>query len=655
MMKQHNLDGEYRQLVVNLLRQSPLFSVLEPQSIDKVVGFARLLEFEANDVLMHEGAQAESFLMILMGEAAVFVNDAATAESVEVARLRTGEIIGETALLMDEPRTASVVATKATYVVEFDRTAFEYMLDRLPGFSRRLSQSLASRLTQLSRRLPMPEVPREMLGIPERNLVELLPTEMIQSDRVIVLDRNETWVTVAYVDRPTPELLERVRSFLTGLRIQSVRVAARDFDDILDGLGIARRSAVAPAPSATAGASPAAPGATEGSTVARVESSTTSIPALKKRARSQTSVVATVGEINKLEPLLRKMVEVGASDLHLSAGQTPRWRIDGDLMPIPQVGIPEEEEVFDIMRRLLNDRALEEFVEFYDCDFAFKLEDIARFRVNMFRDERGVGAVFRTVPMQIPTMDQVGLPKGAQRLTELNQGLILICGPTGQGKSTTLAAMVDHINSTRKAHIVTIEDPVEFIHNSKLSMVNQREVGKNTSSFSRALRSALREDPDIVLVGELRDLETMELAMETAQTGHLVFSTLHTNSAISTIDRVIDIFPMEQQNQVRATLADVLRGVVNQTLCRRIGGGRVAAFETLICNSAVANCIRTSKNVQIGTIMTTNKAIGNCTMNDDLESLVRNGAITPYEAIGRAVDRKEMRTKLGLGGGVAAI
>jgi twitching motility protein PilT len=211
--------------------------------------------------------------------------------------------------------------------------------------------------------------------------------------------------------------------------------------------------------------------------------------------------------------------------------------------------------------------------------------------------------------------------------------------------------MIDHINSNRKAHIITIEDPVEFMHDSKLSMVNQREVGKNTSSFSRALRSALREDPDIVLVGELRDLETMELAMETAQTGHLVFSTLHTNSAISTIDRIIDIFPMEQQNQVRATLADVLRGVINQTLCRRIGGGRVAAFETLICNSAVANCIRTSKNVQIQTIMATNKAAGNCLMVDDLESLVRNGAITPNEAILRSTDRKEMRSRLGLAGG----
>lgn len=649
-MKQHPIDGEYRQLVVNLLRQSPLFNALDPASIDKVVGYAKLLEFDTNEVLMHEGSKAESFFMILMGEAAVFITDAATGEPVEVSRLRTGEITGETALLMDHPRTASVVATKATYVVEYDQRAFDYMLDRLPGFARRLSHSLAARLTQISRRLPMPEIPREMLGVPERNLAELLPTELVRDDRVIVLDRNESWITVGYVDRPTPELLQKVRAHLSGMRIQSVRIAARDFDDILDALGIARRAAPA-----VAAAAPAAGSPEPSRPVERAEATGSVLAAIPKKQRSQTAVVATVGEVTKLEPLLRRMVEIGASDLHISASQTPRWRVDGDILPIPEVGVPEESEVFGILRRLLSDRALDEFEEHNDCDFAFKLEDIARFRVNMFRDERGVGAVFRTVPMHIPTMDQVGLPKGAQRLCDLNQGLVLVCGPTGQGKSTTLAAMIDHINSTRKSHIITIEDPVEFMHESKLSMVNQREVGKNTSSFSRALRSALREDPDIVLVGELRDLETMELAMETAQTGHLVFSTLHTNSAISTIDRIIDIFPMEQQNQVRATLADVLRGVVNQTLCRRIGGGRVAAFESLICNSAVANCIRTSKNVQIGTIMATNKAAGNCTMNDDLESLVKNGAITPNEAILRSYDRKEMRSKLGLGGGPSAV
>jgi pilus retraction protein PilT len=644
-MKQHTVDGEYRQLVVNLLRQSPLFSALDPASIDKVIGFARLIEFDSNEVLMHEGSRAESFFMILMGEAAVFVNDVANGEPVEVTRLRTGEITGETALLMEHPRTASVVATKSTYVVEFDQRAFNYMLERLPGFARRLATSLASRLTAVSRKMPMPEISREMLGVPDRNLVEMLPADLIRADRVIVLDRNETWVTVGYVDRPTPDLLERVRGFLQGLRVQSVRIAARDFDDILDALGMSRR----------AKADSVGGNAVSETEPARETSSVAAVPALKKRQRSQTSVVATTIEVEKLEPLLRRMVELGASDLHISAGQSPRWRIDGDLLPIPEVGVPEEHEVLGILRRLLSDRAMDEFEEHHDCDFAFRFEDFARFRVNMFRDERGVGAVFRTVPMVIPTMDQVGLPKGAQRLTELNQGLVLVCGPTGQGKSTTLGAMIDHINSTRKTHIITIEDPVEFIHESKMGMVNQREVGRNTSSFSRALRSALREDPDILLVGELRDLETMELAMETAQTGHLVFSTLHTNSAISTIDRIIDIFPMEQQNQVRSTLADVLRGVINQTLCRRVGGGRVAAFETLVCNSAVANCIRTAKNVQIQTIMATNKAAGNCLMNDDLESLVRNGAITPQEAIMRSTDRKDMRSKLGMGGGPAQL
>jgi twitching motility protein PilT len=326
----------------------------------------------------------------------------------------------------------------------------------------------------------------------------------------------------------------------------------------------------------------------------------------------------------------------GASDVHLSSGEPPMVRIHGDMKRIEHPALSAEEVhgmAFDIM----SDAVRKTFQETNDVDFSFELGNIARFRVNVFRTRRGEGAVFRTIPTQVMTLEELGLPPIMRELCEKEKGLILVTGPTGSGKSTTLAAMIDHINGTYEGHILTIEDPIEFVHASKKCLVNQREVGRDTTSFNAALRGALREDPDVILVGEMRDLETISLALTAAETGHLVFATVHTSSAPKTVDRIIDVFPAAQQGQIRTMFAESIQAVLTQTLLRKRAGGRIAALEILIGTPAVRNLIRENKIHQIPSSMQTGQSVGMQTLDMALIELVNKGLVTREEAQSRTL------------------
>jgi twitching motility protein PilT len=346
-----------------------------------------------------------------------------------------------------------------------------------------------------------------------------------------------------------------------------------------------------------------------------------------------------------IDDLFQILVETGSSDLHMSSDEIPMIRKDGEMRRLDFRRL-DSEGLYELLLPIIPDPNREEFDRDGDTDFAYEIKGLARFRANLFRDRKGVGAVFRTIPEEILTVDQLGLSKAIQNLCNLTKGLVLVTGPTGSGKSTTLCAMVDLINRTRADHIITIEDPIEFVHENKKCLVNQREVGVHTQGFKRALRAALREDPDIVLVGEMRDLETIAIAIETAETGHLVFGTLHTSTAYSTIDRIIDQFPPDQQEQIRVMLSESLRGVISQTLCKKIGGGRVAALEVLLSNPAVANLIREGKTFQIPSIMQTNRGKGMVLLNEALVDLVQKNIITHQEALMKAVDKATLKTML---------
>ena len=340
-----------------------------------------------------------------------------------------------------------------------------------------------------------------------------------------------------------------------------------------------------------------------------------------------------------IDELLRNQATRKASDLHLRSGERPLYRVDGDIVPETS-GEPLSAAFLErMLLSIMPERNKAEFEELNDTDLAYELEGIARFRVNVFRDRHGVGSVIRAISSKVVTAEEMGITPEVQRLCDLSKGLVLVTGPTGSGKSTTLCGLIDLVNRTRRDHIITIEDPIEFVHANKGCLITQRQVGQHTSSFKQALRAALREDPDVVLVGELRDLETVSIAIETAETGHLVFGTLHTSTAPSTIDRIIDQFPADRQSQVRVMLSESLKGVISQTLCKKIGGGRVAAREILLTNTAISNLIREAKTFQVQSVMQTSRRLGMVTLTDALVELVDKGQVEASEAYAKAIDK----------------
>ena len=332
-----------------------------------------------------------------------------------------------------------------------------------------------------------------------------------------------------------------------------------------------------------------------------------------------------------ISELLAFSVKNKASDLHLSAGLPPMIRVDGD---VRRINVPplDHKTVHSLVYDIMNDKQRKDYEEFFETDFSFELPGVARFRVNAFNQNRGAGAVFRTIPSKILTLEELGCPSSFKEICDVPRGIVLVTGPTGSGKSTTLAAMLDYLNNKEFGHILSIEDPIEFVHESKKCLVNQREVHRDTHGFSEALRSALREDPDIILIGEMRDLETIRLALTAAETGHLVFGTLHTSSAAKTIDRIIDVFPAAEKGMVRSMLSESLRSVIAQSLLKRIGGGRVAAHEIMVATPAIRNLIREDKVAQMYSAIQTGQAHGMQTLDQCLQDMVSRGIISRQDA-----------------------
>ncbi len=336
--------------------------------------------------------------------------------------------------------------------------------------------------------------------------------------------------------------------------------------------------------------------------------------------------------------LLAFGVKNGASDLHLSAGLPPMIRVDGD---VRRINVPslEHKIVHDLVYDIMNDKQRKDYEEFLETDFSFEVPGLARFRVNAFNHNRGAGAVFRTIPSEILSLEDLKAPAIFKDISDYPRGVVLVTGPTGSGKSTTLAAMVNHKNESEYGHILTVEDPIEFVHESKKCLINQREVHRDTLGFNEALRSALREDPDVILVGEMRDLETIRLALSAAETGHLVFGTLHTSSAAKTIDRVVDVFPAAEKDMIRAMMSESLRAVISQTLLKKNGGGRVAAHEIMIGTPAIRNLIRENKIAQMYSAIQTGQSTGMQTLDQNLQKLVKDGVVSRKEAQAKATNK----------------
>ncbi len=645
-MKTVPLEGETLRRTLASLATAPMFRGLTPDQLSQVASHATYCLFEDGETLMEQGAPSDSFFVLLTGAVSVRVATG-DGEPQEVAALPPVTTIGEIGLLLEHPRGASAVATRPSDAVRFDAKIFSAMIQRIPAFGLGLCRVLAERVgsSNLPARLPLTDDQE-----PDEIAMEMLPVEILQRFQMLPMEVTGNVLTMGFVDDPSPTALAAIRLNAPGMELQTVRIQRSLLERVLgvhasvegwSGAAGARASmvpGVTPAPAT-------APGAT---TLGRIGTTKMLVEAAARTSMVPASAAAPVESRSpRLDALLKRMVAEGASDLHLSGGQRPRWRIDGEIHELSDTMPLSAEEVRELLEPLMLDRNREEYARDNDTDFAYALPGTARFRTNVFRDHHGAGAVLRQIPDKILSFEQLGLPPAAKAMCEHPKGLVLVTGPTGSGKSTTLAAMIDFINKNKKAHIITLEDPIEFVHESRMSLVNQREVGAHTTSFARALKAALREDPDIVLVGEMRDLETVNLALETANTGHLVFGTLHTSTAMSTVDRIVNLFRAEQQTQVRATLADVLRGVIAQTLCRKIGGGRIAALEVLVSSLAIANLIREGKTNQIPTSMSTARAAGNQVLNEELARLVLTKKVEANEALLKAVDKPDLYRRIG--------
>lgn len=597
-MKSVAIQGKNLDRSMEALRRNTLFRGLDDEQLRSAAGQAQLFLLEPGEELVRQGELPAGLIVVLSGELRVLQGSGPSSEPVEVARFKPFEATGITGALLGRPSPMGIAATSTSTAIRFDPGLIERLALQAPSFGLEVARVLAERLERAVGHLPIPEADAALVA--QGGLLDLLPRDLMTRLRAVPLAQSGPSLTLGLADEPGPELMERVRAHLPGMEVRPVRLTPRQFDQLMAGCA--------------------------GVTGAHAEATATD-PAL-------------------LERLLRAMVAEGASDLHLAGGQRPRWRIDGEMRELGDSPPLAPDVVLGLLGPIMPERNRLQFEASNDADFAHAIPGLARFRVNLFRDMGGVGAVFRQIPNKILGLEQLGMPPVVSRFCALPKGLVLVTGPTGSGKSTTLAAMVDLLNRTRRDHIITLEDPVEFVHASNKAMVNQREVGAHTASFAHALRAALREDPDIVLVGEMRDLETVSMALETANTGHLVLGTLHTSTAGSTVDRIVNLFPPEQQNSVRATLADVLKGVVSQNLLRRIGGGRVAALEILVVNSAVANLIREAKLHQLINIMQTGKAAGNMILNDSLAALVNAKTVEYEEALSKAVDKPDLARRL---------
>jgi len=593
------IEGAVLSKVVQLLAKSPLFANVNPENLNQIAVRGELEQYEPGEVIVEEGAASNALYFIMGGEVRVLVQPQGK-ESIEVGLLRTPECFGEMGILLGKPRTATIVAKSLSTLLAFSSAAFDSFMGKIPDFAYSVARFLALRLSHTSHLLPLTG-PADDQGVPPREILNLVPREVRERHRVVPLRTEGHVIHLGFVVDPSPQTIALLKQSLRGMEVQLVRIDSELFERCM-------RAAAAPSEWTTSGV--------------EVDEPKRSSP--------------------KLDILLKRMVAEGASDLHLSGKQIPRWRIDGEILSLEGVRALSSAEVFEVIEPIMRDANKQEYLTDHDTDFAYAIEGVSRFRVNLFRDRGGVSAVFRQIPDKVLTVEQLGLPSIVQSICDFPKGLVLVTGATGSGKSTTLAAMVDYINRNRKSHIITLEDPVEFVHHSQVSLINQREMGAHAKSFARALKAALREDPDIVLLGEMRDLETVALALETANTGHLVFGTLHTSTAIGSVDRIIDLFPPEQQEQVRTQLADSLRAVVAQTLCRKIGGGRVAALEILVSNGAVANLIREGKNAQIMSTMTTQKSLGNRILTEELALLVREKVVSYEEALSKAIDKLQL-------------
>ena len=647
-MKKQAVTRELLPKVSAAMARHALFQGLDSGLLGGLAQAGELVHYSGNETIARQGAAAGSFGVVLNGRVREYVHAEGLERPIEVRRDLGAETFGMVECFLGAPMRGTVMAVEQVLALEVPGARVQLLFEQMPAFAVQLVKLFAQRVADAEPTFPMPKHDVAKMGAPPKETMDLLPPQFIQRHRVLPMRQQGNQLTIGFVDDLTPRVMRQVSNRCPAHEVQPCKISGADFNRIMEGRG---------------GSFEMNPvgGAIDSASIAALS---TPAPALTApHSPMSTQPIASGGghivvrrhgpfrnNNPKLDALLKRMVAEGASDLHLSALHKPRWRIDGEIREIAEARELGEETVLELFEPIMTDRQLAEFlgsVDGKDVDFAYALSGVARFRVNLFADRLGIGGVLRQIPDKILTFEQLGLPSAVAKLCDQPKGMVLVTGPTGSGKSTTLAAMIDYINKGKRTHILTMEDPIEFVHKSRKSLINQREMGVHSKGFQRALRAALRQDPDIVLIGELRDIETVSMAVETANTGHLVFGTLHTATAVSTVERIVDLFPPEQQAAVRAGVAEALKGVVAQTLLRKKGGGRIAALEIMIGSQAISNMIREGKMHQIPNIMLTAKKQGNQMLNEELEKLVRGGKVAYEEGLSKSLEKPDFAKRFG--------
>ncbi len=645
-MKRQPITRELLQKVASAMARHNLFKGVDPGRLGAVAQTGELVHYTANETVARQGAAVERFGVVLNGRVREFVHAEGLERPVQVHRVGGGDAYGLVEAFSGVPMRGTAMAADTTLVLELPVGRMTGIFEQVPAFAYRLLRVTARQLAETEATFPLRRYDMMKQGPPPKETMDLLPVQFIQRHRVVPMHQQGNKLFIGFVDDLTPKVMRQVKNRCPAHDVTPCRITAADFNRMMEGRGGSlEMPKIATAPYDPSGGITAA--APPPQLAAAVPSITSSSPAT---GGPQRRFGAPRQNNPKLDALLKRMVAEGASDLHLSAMHKPRWRIDGEIREIAEAREFTAETVLELFEPIMSDKQIREFHgrgEGNDVDFAYALPGVARFRVNLFADRLGIGGVLRQIPDKILTFEQLGLPKVVSRLCDYPKGMVLVTGPTGSGKSTTLAAMIDYINKGKRTHIITMEDPIEFVHKSRKSLINQREMGVHSEGFKRALKSALRQDPDIVLVGELRDIETVSMAIETANTGHLVFGTLHTSTAISTVERIVDLFPPSQQGAVRAGVAEALKGVIAQTLCRRKGGGRIAALEIMVGSMAISNMIREGKLHQIQNIMLTAKKQGNQLLNEEIEKLIRSGKVEYEEGMSKSIEKAELAKRFG--------
>ena len=603
-MEKRTITDDSRTKIIKILGDVPLFKGLQAAHLASILKFADLLVFEKEEVLIRKGEATSDFFLVLDGEVSVYVERSEKDRKL-LTTVGAGHTVGEIGVLLQKASSLTAIATKKVECLRFNTETFFGMFRKINDFGLTVARSMAQSFEEISGQVALPRY-----GGPERSdrrVTDLLPLPFLERHQVLPLRQEKNRLIVGFVNEPTSAILDSIYKQLPGMEIQPVRIHGDYYNGVLK---------------ARTGASPKEQNKGYGGDGPKAAAA--------------------------LNTLLEQMVAEGASDLHLCEGTAPRWRVDGDLRKMENAPAPQKGDLLNWFGPILSERHKRDMEERQDADLGYALGDLARFRINLYRDAHGHSASIRLIPNNIMTLEQLGYPNTIGNLCSLPNGLILVTGPTGSGKSTTLAAMVDHINQTATRHIITLEDPIEFVHTSAESLINQREIGTHTPQFARGLMSAMREDPDVVLVGEILDRETLALAMETASTGHLVLATMHTNSATATIDRVADMFPDNERAHIRTLFSEILRAVITQTLCKRNSGGRSAALEIMIVNRAITNLIREGKTNQLITSMQAGKKDGQLLMNDSLAKLVATGKVAYAEALAKTSDRNDLAKRLNM-------